>query len=542
MMIEHPAAPEEHEDPTMEPVAVISWIVLFVVVTVTVTGLTRRFGWSAPLTLVLVGGLASFLPAVPRAEIDPEVVLYGILPPLLFAAAIRTPLGDIRSRGDSIFFLSVGLVGFTVATVGLTMWALVPALTLAAAFAFGAVVAPTDAVAVTAIAGRLKLPRRLLSVLETESLLNDAAALVALNASILAISTVVSPWTIGRDFVLAVVVGVAFGLLVGWIIGLIRQRTEAPVLDTSLSLVTPYLAFIPAQTLGGSGVIAVVVAGILLGHRSPLIQSAQARIAESINWRTIRFLLENAVFLIIGLSLSGIVVGLQESSLGVWAIGGLSLVVLIVLVASRFALVLLLTAVYEYGPDLVRRRAWGWRTSIAVSSAGIRGVVTLAAVFLLPEETPERELLQFLAFVVVAGTLLEGLVLPRIIRALRLPPPNGDQERVERELLRAEAQRAGLARLDREVTDADEERVVGRLRSNASFLAEAIDDPAAPGAERTTDAFHRLRYAMILAEREAVLGARAEGRYQDPAVRAVLATIDAEETALRISAPKKPGD
>jgi Na+/H+ antiporter len=526
----------------MEPVGVISWIVFFVVVTVAVTGLTGRVGWSAPLTLVLVGGLASFIPAVPRAEIDPELVLYGILPPLLFAAAIRTPLADIRSRGDSIFFLSVGLVALTVVTVGLTVWALVPAVTLAAAFAFGAVVAPTDAVAVTAIAGRLKLPRRVLGVLETESLLNDAAALVALNASILAISAVVSPWTIGTDFLLAVGVGVAVGLLVGWVIALIRQRTEAPVLDTSLSLVTPYLAFIPAQTLGGSGVIAVVVTGLLLGHRSPLIQSAEARIAESINWRTIRFLLENAVFLLIGLSLSGITAGLRESSLGTWAIAGLSAMVLVVLVASRFALVLVLTGIYEYGPALVRRRAWGWRTSIAISSAGIRGVVTLAAVFLLPEETPERELLQFLAFVVVAGTLLEGLALPRLIRALRLPSPNADQERVERELLRAEAQRAGLARLDREITEDDDAPVVGRLRSNASFLAESIDAPVVPGAERQTDAYHRLRHRMILAEREAVLAARAEGRYQDPAVRAVLATIDAEETALRIGSPRPSSD
>jgi Na+/H+ antiporter len=513
--------------------------VSFVLVTVTVTGLSGRVGWSAPVVLVLVGGIASFIPGLPEITVEPDLVLYGILPPLLFAAAIRTPLTDVLARRDSIFVLSVGLVVFTVVVVGFSLWWLVPSIGLAAAFAFGAVVAPTDAVAVTAIAGRLRLPRRVVSVLESESLLNDATALVALNASIAAIVSVLHPWDVAGDFAVAVLGGVAVGFAVGYTLSAIRKRLRAPVLDTSLSLAIPYVAFIPAQLLGGSGVLAVVIAGLLLGQRSPLVQSAEARIAESINWRTIRFLLENAVFLFIGLSLAGILAGIEESSLGLWQIVGLSVGVLALLVVSRFVFVLASTVVFRYGPRSLRRKAWPWNTSVAISSAGMRGVVTLAAVFLLPRETPERELLQFLAFVVVAGTLVEGLALPWVIRRLRLPPPNAAQEMTEKHNLLAEAQAAGLATLEAEVGDsAVDEAVVTRLRVNAEFLSRAIANEPAEGDEPTPAIYNRLRRVMIAAEREAVLRARDEGRYQERAVRDVLRSIDSEETALRANRPR----
>ncbi|BDZ47295.1 cation:proton antiporter [Naasia aerilata] len=298
---------EWRQNRRMDSVGVIIWIVAFVIVTVTVTGFAGRFGLSAPLALVAIGAIVSFVPGIPNIDLEPDLVLYGVLPPLLFAAGIRSSYIDIKARGDSILLLSVGLVAFTFIVVGLTTWLVLPGVGLAAALAFGAVVAPTDAVAVTAIAGRLRLPRRTVTILEGESLLNDAVALVALSASITAIVSTVNPGTVALDLLLAVGVGAGVGLLVGAVIAEIRKRLNSAVLDTSLSLVTPYIAFIPAQLLHGSGVLAVVLAGLLLGYRSPSIQSAEARIAERLNWRTIRFLLENAVFLLIGLSLAGIV-------------------------------------------------------------------------------------------------------------------------------------------------------------------------------------------------------------------------------------------
>jgi Na+/H+ antiporter len=523
----------------MDPVSTIVWIVVFVVVTVTVTGFSRRIGWSAPFVLVVVGAVASFLPSVPHIELEPELVLYGLLPPLLFAAAIRTSVIDVRARRDGILLLSVGLVAFTVVTVGLTAWLVVPAISLAAAFAFGAVVAPTDAVAITAISGRLGLPRRVVTVLEGESLLNDATALVALNASIAAILSSVSPLSVTTDFVVAVVGGVGVGLMVGWVLSMIRRQLHAPVLDTSLSLVTPYLAFILGELVHGSGVLAVVIAGLFLGYRAPVIQSAEARIAESINWRTIQFLLENAVFLFIGLNLESILEGVSLTGTGFWTTVWISVVLVAALLVSRFVWMAITTSIYRYGPRRLRERGWSWRTGVAVSFAGMRGVVTLAAVFLLPPETPQRELLQLLAFVVVIGTLLQGLALPWVIRRLRLPPPNRSQERIEAQMLLAEAQTAGLARLDAEVTDADEQRVLGRLRTNAVFLADALDNPAPENAEPLPAAYNRLRRAMIEAEREAVLAARVEGRYQEPAIRSALAFIDVEESALKAGSPKR---
>ncbi|RIJ03742.1 Na+/H+ antiporter, partial [Clavibacter michiganensis subsp. insidiosus] len=204
-----------------------------------------------------------------------------------------------------------------------------------AALALGAVVAPTDAVAVSAVAGRVKLPRRVMSILETESLLNDATALVALNTAIAAIVGAVHPVDVAGGFLVAVVAGVAIGLAVAFLFSAVRRFLRSAVLDTSLSLAIPYVAFIPAQEIGGSGVLAVVAAGLVLGYRSPLIQSPEARIAESVNWRTIQFLLENAVFLLIGLSLAGILRDLPESSLDGWQIAGLAILLLAVLTAAR---------------------------------------------------------------------------------------------------------------------------------------------------------------------------------------------------------------
>jgi CPA1 family monovalent cation:H+ antiporter len=522
-------------------VETIIWIVAFVLVTVTVTGLSGRVNWSAPVALVIVGAGVSFIPGLPDITLDPDLILYGVLPPLLFAAAIQTSFRDVRARRDSILALSVGLVIFTAFAAGLVTWALVPGLGLAAAIAFGAVVAPTDAVAVTAVVGRTPLPRRLVTILQGESLLNDATALVTLSAAITAIHGVLDPGQIALEFGLEVVVGAGIGLLVGWVLSLIRRQLHAPVLDTSISLVTPYLAFIAAQLLHGSGVLAVVIAGLFLGYRSPTVQSAEARVAERINWRTIEYLLENAVFLFIGLNLRPIVAAAWDKGPG---LGGTILAcvgVLLALIASRFVWTFGLTLLYRHGPRRIRARSWSWKNATAVSSAGIRGVVTLVAAFLLPESLPERPFLQFLAFVVVIGTLLEGLLLPPILRALRLPPPNVAQELAERRNLMAEAKVAGTAALDEVTAESDPEDVVAQLRAAAEFHGTLDGAEAVDGVEHPLLAYKRLRQAMIVAERGAVLQARREGRYQEPAVLAVLASIDAEETALRAANSDRDG-
>jgi len=256
----------------------VTVLAVAVVVTV-VSALSRRYGQSAPLVLVSVGFVASYLPFVTSPELTPELVLLGLLPPLLYAAAIRTSLIDFRRNKRPILLLSVGLVVFTTVGVGLLVWWLLP-VELWAALALGAVVAPPDAVAATAIARRAGMPRRVVTVLEGESLVNDATALVSLRTALAAAAGTVTAWQIAADFAVSALGGIAVGVVVAFVVGKLRRRIDDPLIDVAVSLLTPWLAYLPAEEIRASGVLAVVVAGLLLGHRSPVIQSASSRVFE----------------------------------------------------------------------------------------------------------------------------------------------------------------------------------------------------------------------------------------------------------------------
>jgi CPA1 family monovalent cation:H+ antiporter len=411
-----------------------------------VAGLARRLHWSEPLLLVVVGFGVSYIPHVLDIVLTPDLVLVGLLPPLLYAAAIRTSLVDFRANLRPIALLSVGLVAFSTLVVGATAYWVVPGLTLAAGFALGAVVAPTDAVAATAVARRVGMPRRIVSILESESLVNDATALVALNTAIAALSTSVSAWRIGWDFVRAAGGGVLVGLAAALVLAFVRKRIDDPVLDTTLSFAAPYVAFIPAQQLHASGPLAVVVTGLFLGHKSPVLQSAASRISENINWRTVQFVLENVVFLLIGLQVRPILDGVRAQHPNWTEVIVECLVVLAVTVAARAVWVYLCAGALR----VLRQDAWSVRVSAVVSWAGMRGVVTLAAVFLLPAAKEQhRDLIALIAFVVVAGTLLiQGLSLPWLLRRVGLPGPSAADDALQAASLVTDASRAGLAVLD----------------------------------------------------------------------------------------------
>ncbi|HEY0373858.1 MAG TPA: cation:proton antiporter [Amnibacterium sp.] len=512
----------------------VAWAVGALLLVVGVTGLSRKVGWSAPLVLVAAGVGIAFLPGVPEVRLSPEVVLVGVLPAVLFAAALQTSFLEVRSRGDSILALSVGLVIFSAFAVGLVTWWIVPQMTFAAGLAFGAILAPTDAVSVGAIAGSGKLPRRLASLLESEGLLNDATALVTLNTAILAIAAPIGLGQVAGDAVLAVVGGLLSGALVAVVITAIRRRLKAPVLDTSLSLATPYIAYLPAFAVGGSGFLAVVVTGIWLGYRAPMFQSAESRIAERINWRTLSFLLENAVFLLIGLQLPDIVHRASQTRIGLLQ-GALIIVGLYVaMVLVRYVWVFATTVLYRFGPERLRERRWDWRTAFAISFSGVRGVVTLAAVFLLPPHTPQAGFLQLAAFVIVVLSLLQGLGLSSLVRWMRLPLPNPEQDRMQIRILMGEAQTAALERLDREITEDDPREVVTSLQQAARFRM-GIGTTDEQGVAAQPDTYARLRLAMLDAERRAVLDARREGRYEESTITAVLGDFDTIEAAMKRS-------
>jgi monovalent cation/hydrogen antiporter len=503
-----------------------------VITVVVVAGASRRYGWPAPVLLVAAGVVASYIPGVPTIEINPDVILIGLLPPLLYAAAIRTSLVDFRANRQAIALLSVGLVAFTTFAVGLAVWWTVPAVSLAAAFALGAIVAPTDAVAATATARRVGMPRRIVSILEGESLVNDATALVALNTAIAAITGKAIGGSVALDFLIAAGGGFAIGLVAAAVLLLIRKHIRDPVLDTTLSFVAPYIAFLPAQLVHSSGPLAVVVCGLILGHQSPITQTAASRISESINWSTVQFLLENAVFMLIGLQLRVILDGVDDPATAVRC----CLVAFAATILARFVWMFGVAGVYRIGTPGMRESAWSWRTTTVVSWAGMRGVVTLAAALLLPPETPARGSLQLAAFTVVAGSLLlQGLTLPWVIRRLGLRAPNFAEDALQYAGLITDAARAGSARLDEIRTGNDPPEVIEQLHSRSSKRTntawERLGRPVGE-LEPPSAAYRRLRMQMLQAERGRILEIRDTGLIDDEVLRAALAAVDFEESML----------
>lgn len=493
--------------------------------------LARRFGVSEPLVLTLAGVAASYLPMVPQVHLEPEVVLLGLLPPLLYTAALRTSLVDFKDNLRTIASLSVGLVLFSTFAVALVVWWLLP-VPFAAAVALGAVVAPPDAVAAAAVARRTGMPRSIVTVLEDESLFNDATALVALRSAIAAMAGAVTAWQIGGDFLLAAVGGAVIGAAVATALALLRRRITDPVLDTSVSLLAPFVAYLPAEHFHASGVIAVVTCGMILGHGAQRWQGAASRVAESTNWRTIQFILESAVFLIIGLQVRWIVEGAWRS--------GLDHGTLAVAAVGVLAAVMLARPVWVFTPVLVARLCGRVTEPLShaavVSWAGMRGVVTLAAVLLLPESTPQLPVLKLLALVVVGGTLLvQGSSLPWLVRLLRLRGPSREEDALAKADLLQQASIAGLAELDRRIGPDTPGPVIESLRqrliwrSNAAW--ERLGRPEAQLVTPTAE-YRRLRLAMLGAERDAVLRVRDAGVADYEVLQHVLARLDLEESMI----------
>ncbi len=326
--------------------------------------------------------------------------------------------------------------------------------------------------------------------------------------------------------------GLLVGLVAAFVLGLVRRWIDDPVLDTTLSFAAPYVAFLPAQQLHASGALAVVVTGLLLGHKAPVLQSAGSRIAENINWRTVQFLLENVVFLLIGLQIRRLVDSVVNEDLSWTQVVWPCLAVLGATIAVRIVWMFGVVAIIR----ALRLRAWDWRVTTVVAWAGMRGVVTLAAVFLLPQDTPERALLAFAAFTVVAGTLLiQGLTLPWLVRWLKLPGPDIAEDALQAAGLVTAAAQAGLAVLDELATDADPPEVLDELRLRATKRSNRIwEQLGRPQAELEPPAatYRRLRLQMLSAERSSILQARDTGVYDDEVLRVALQEIDVEESML----------
>jgi CPA1 family monovalent cation:H+ antiporter len=498
--------------------------------------LAARLGWSSPLVLVVVGLVVSYIPGLPEFQIQPDLILRLFLPPLVYSAALDSSYQGLRAKLRPIALLAVVLVLVTTVAVGYVAFWLVPGLPLASALVLGAVVAPPDAVAAASIGRRLGLPRRVMTVLSGESLVNDATALTAFKVAVAAAVGVAPSWGAGlMTFVVASVGGLLVGFVIGWLVHEIRMRLDNEIVESALGIVVPFAAYILAEAGHGSGVLAVVTAGVYLGHFSPYAGFA-TRLQETAVWRSVDVLLESVVFALIGLNFR-YVFG-QAAANGhpagalVWPIVAVLLATILVRLVWVFPTV--------YLPILASRRRdrprASWRHITVIAWSGMRGVVSLAAAAAVPETVPGRDLVLLLAFTVTVGTLLvQGTSLPWLIRKLGV---HGDED-VTDALAEAQAAHdaamAAVARLDELVAEDEHtpDIVVQRLRAlaerqgNAAWERLGRQDMESPSA-----AFRRLRLETLAAERAVYVAARDGGEIDDEVLRRVLRELDLEQARL----------
>ena len=541
----------------------IELLLLLLLAVAALATLARRLQIPYPILLVLGGLALGFVPGLPRVELEPDLVFLLFLPPILYAAAWFTSWRDFRANLRAIGLLSFGLVFATTAVVAVVARAIVPGLPWAAAFVLGAIVSPPDAAAATAVVQRLGVPRRIVTVLEGESLINDAAALVALRFAVAA--TVTGAFSLGEAAIQlafvsvgGVAVGLAFGLLVVWV----ERRLDDPPIEITLSFLAPVAAYLAAELARVSGVLAVVAAGLYVARRSARLFSADARLRANTVWDLAIFLINGLIFILIGLQLPRVLAALSERSFAalLWQGALVSLTVIVVRIAWVFTAAYLLRLLSRR----IRERDpyYPWRNIAVVGYTGLRGVVSLAAALALPLETadgspfPERDLILFLTFCVILVTLVgQGLTLAPLIRRLGVEADGGAEE--EEAEARARGIAAALARLDelaREgwTHDGAVDYLRGYYAKRAHLLGARfgrLDHAHGPNGgdghahadgrdqreehRRMLADFQRLQREVLRAEREVVIRLRDEGVIGDEALRRIERDLDIEELRTR---------
>lgn len=511
-------------------------VIWLVAVVVAVSALARKWSLVTPILLVVVGLGLSLVPGFPTLGLDPEFILIGILPPLLYVAALETSVPAFRYNLRPILLLAIGLVIFTMLAVGVVVHALLPQVPLSACLALGAVVAPPDAIATTAIARRIGLPRRMVTILEGESLLNDATALVLFRVTVAAAAgTAVGIGQISVEILLAAGGGFLVGATGAIALGYLHKRTTDPLLDNSLSLLTPFLVALAAEAVHASPVVAVVVTGLYLGHRLPTLMSAGSRLQMGAFWRLVKFVLEGLVFLVVGLQLRHVLQALDTQTSDAVT---LTAAVLGTAIVARFVWVYPATYLPRLIPRIRERDpAPPLAVPTVVAWAGMRGVVTLATALALPAtlaggRSYPRDLFVWLAFAVIIGTLvIQGMTLARFTRWLRVRPDDPTQDFLAEAAIQHAASRAARDRLE-ELAPHAPSAVVERLRELTQSRSNTAWERLGGGGETPSAAYVRLRRAMLNAEREVFRTARDEGRIPEEILVRAQRDMDLEEAML----------
>ncbi|GGM97259.1 CPA1 family monovalent cation:H+ antiporter [Actinoplanes campanulatus] len=515
--------------------------VVLVAISVVGAALARRLGFVAPLVLLVAGLGLSYVPGFPDAHLEPELVLIGILPPLLYVAALQTSVPAFRLALRPILLLAVGLVVVTALVVGFLVHLLLPAVPLAACVALGAIVAPPDAVSATAIARRVGLPRPVVTILEGESLLNDATALVMVRVSVGALmGTAIGFWEITAAVSRAagggLLIGLAFAVAAAWL----HRKVEDALLDDAVALLTPFVVVIVAERLHTSSVVAVVVAGLYLGHRIPYLLSPTSRLQMDAVWRLIVFLLEGVVFLLVGLQLRDVLSAIETDTATTVKV---TAVVFGALLVIRFLWIYPATYLARLIPRIRNREDRPPATvPTVIAWAGMRGVVTLAAAQTLPEPGVDdvpvypRELFVFVAFAIIVLTLLvQGTTLPWLARRLGVREDSSAEDALAEAGVQHAAGRAALEALE-EHADGAPESVVERLRGLVENRGNnAWERLGSQERETPSAAYGRLRREMISAERHVFKTARNEGRIPEEVLVRAQRELDLEESQLQRS-------
>jgi Na+/H+ antiporter len=518
------------------------------VVSVLLAAVARRCDVSAPLGLVVAGLAGSAIPVLHDVHLDPQLVLYVILPPLLWSAGLESSYLAMRKNIRSIGLLAVGLPLATTVVVGIVAFHTVPELTIPAALTLGAIVAPPDAVSATAIGRRLGLPRRIMTLLGGESLLNDATALTAYKVALAAAIGAAATWQRGLStFAMAAIGGVVVGVTLGMVVQYIRTRLDDPLVESAIGLVAPFTIYLVAEEMHGSGVIAVVVAALLLGQRETDAGYA-TRLQDTAVWKALQLVLESFAFFLIGLQLPKVIGELTGISAATLAISSAAVLTAVIVVR------IIWMYCFAYLPRLLSAKLRAREPAptpgqvFILAWAGMRGVVSLAAAFGVPATTlsgapfPGRPQLVFLTFVVVVGTLLlHGLTLPWFIKVLGVQGDEQQADAIATAAAQDRAARAAADRLDellaeqRAGTDVPERageilRAWNTRRRNAAWERLGRDD--ADIGESPTSAFRRLRLEMLAAERKTFIAERDAGHIDDEVLRTVLRGLDFEEATL----------
>jgi monovalent cation/hydrogen antiporter len=527
-------------------------VVLLMGAVLVLMAVARRLLMPYPIFLVIGGLLLSVVPGVPAVRLGPDIVFLIFLPPILWSAAYFTSLRDFQANLRPIALLAVGLVLATTAAVAAVAHALVPGLGWPGAFVLGAIVSPPDAVAATAVARRLRIPHRVVTILEGESLVNDAAALVLYRAAVVATVTgTFAPWETLWQFVVAAAVGVALGLLVGLLTRAALRHAEDSLVETAITLLAPYAAWILAERLHASAVLACVAGGVYLRQGFSTLVAPQTRIQARAVWELLVFVLNGVIFVLIGLQLRAIRdTGLAVSPASLVVHGA---VISAVAIGVRLLWVPLAAVIPRLLSPALRRRdpLPPWPTLFVLAWTGMRGVVSLAAALGLPLTTasgapfPYRDEIVVLTFEVILATLvLQGLSLTPLVRRLRL----GDDTRLEEEetVAREHAARAALGRLD-ELAQAPQaaREEIGRMRTlytQRVRRASSIDPGAGAESARAQAVRRRLRHEALSAERRALVALRDQGVISDDVLHRLEQELDIEAIRIGLGEARLPGE